>query len=46
MKPEFNLHIHIYLSGCCSGSVKQKAEKFLQQAENFGLHSIGFSDHM
>jgi len=41
-----DLHVHTYLSACCGDKENQIPEKILVVAEELGLDTIGFSDHI
>ena len=41
-----DLHVHTYLSDCCSDKANQRPDKILALAEAMGVATIGFSDHI
>jgi len=41
-----DLHVHTYLSSCCSDKEGQTPANILALAEEMGLATIGFSDHI
>ncbi|MCP4177705.1 MAG: hypothetical protein GY756_08055 [bacterium] len=43
---DHDLHIHTYLSSCCRDIDNQRPKKILSLAEQMGLKTIGFSDHI
>ncbi len=43
--PHFDLHVHTYLSACCSSKAEQQAAAILARAAAMGLSAIGFADH-
>ncbi len=46
MKLNHDLHIHTYLSACCSAKDRHKPAAILSLAEEMGVETIGFSDHI
>ena len=46
VRPTHDLHIHTYLSACCSDKARQTPSNILRQAAGLGLETIGFSDHI
>ncbi len=46
IKIEHDLHIHTYLSSCCSEKQLQIPKHIIPLAENMGLKTIGFADHL
>ena len=46
MKIEHDLHIHTYLSSCCSAKEQQTPRKIVSLAEQMGMQAIGFADHL
>ncbi len=43
---DHDLHVHTYLSACCSDPDNQRPAKILARAEELGLKTIGFADHL
>jgi histidinol phosphatase-like PHP family hydrolase len=43
---DHDLHVHTYLSSCCEDKKNQTPKKILVLAEEMGLKTIGFSDHI
>ncbi len=43
---EHDLHMHTYMSGCCSDKRNQRPAKILETALKAGLKTVGFSDHV
>jgi len=43
---DHDLHIHTYLSSCCGDKENCTPAKILARAEETGLRTIGFADHM
>lgn len=43
---DHDLHIHTYLSSCCSDKENQTPKKILALAEKIGLETVGFLDHL
>ena len=41
-----DLHVHTYLSSCCSDKAHQIPREILRIAEEMGTTTIGFSDHL
>jgi len=41
-----DLHIHTYLSACCKGKKRQRPKAILELAEQMGVRTVGFSDHI
>ena len=46
MKIEQDLHIHSYLSSCCSKKDEQTPGNIISRAEQMQLTTIGFADHL
>jgi len=46
LKPDHDLHVHTYMSNCCSDKVHQTPRNILQRAGELGLKTIGFTDHV
>lgn len=46
MKIEHDLHIHTYLSACCTEKEVQVPKNIIALAENMGMKTIGFADHL
>lgn len=46
MTIDHDLHVHTYLSACCKDKENQTPGKILALAEEMGLGTIGFSDHI
>ncbi len=46
MKPYYDLHVHTYLSKCCSEKELQIPSSILSLAEEMEINTIGFSDHI
>ena len=46
IKINHDLHIHTYLSSCCADKNNQTPKKILVLAEEIGIDTIGFSDHI
>ena len=46
MKLEHDLHVHTYLSACCSDRERQRPRGILSAAEEMGVRTIGFADHV
>lgn len=44
--PTYDLHVHTYLSACCSARDEQQPAAILARAHAMGLAAIGFSDHI
>ena len=43
---DHDLHVHTYLSACCGDPDNQRPAKILARAEELGLRTIGFADHL
>lgn len=43
---DHDLHVHTYLSSCCSDKEGQTPANILALAEEMGLATLGFSDHL
>lgn len=41
-----DLHIHTYLSACCAAKAEMQPGLILRRAEEMGLATVGFSDHV
>ena len=41
-----DLHLHTYLSACCSDKENHRPERILAKAEELGLETVGFADHV
>jgi histidinol phosphatase-like PHP family hydrolase len=46
MKLDSDLHIHTYLSECCKEKERQTPSAILSLAEDMGVNTIGFADHL
>ena len=46
MMIDHDLHVHTYLSRCCSAKEQQTPRKIISLAEQMGLRAIGFADHL
>lgn len=46
MRVEHDLHVHTYLSACCSDKERQRPRGILSSAEEMGVRVIGFADHV
>jgi len=46
MKLNHDLHLHTYLSACCSAKDRHRPAAILALAEEMGVETIGFSDHI
>ena len=46
MKLNHDLHVHTYLSACCREKDKQRPAAILTLAEEMGVQTIGFADHV
>lgn len=46
MRLDHDLHVHTYLSDCCQEKERQTPAAILALAEEMGLRTIGFADHM
>ncbi len=46
MRITHDLHIHTYLSTCCGDKINQTPRAILALAEEMGVTTIGFSDHV
>jgi len=46
MKLDHDLHVHTYLSACCSDREHQRPAEILVLAEEMGVKTIGFADHV
>ncbi|MDP2991012.1 MAG: PHP domain-containing protein [Kiritimatiellota bacterium] len=44
--PDHDLHVHTCLSACCSDKARHTPRNILRRAEELGLNSIGFADHI
>jgi len=43
---DHDLHVHTYLSACCADKANARPAKILARAEEAGLKTIGFADHI
>jgi histidinol phosphatase-like PHP family hydrolase len=41
-----DLHIHTYLSACCKDKDRQRPGAILELAEQMGVKTVGFADHI
>jgi len=46
LRPDHDLHVHTYLSDCCSDKAHQTPANILRRAQELGLNTIGFADHV
>lgn len=46
MKPDQDLHLHTYLSACCHDKERQIPAAILALADDMGVDTIGFADHL
>ena len=46
MKLDHDLHVHTYLSACCDQKERQTPSAILSLAEEMGVKTIGFADHL
>jgi len=46
LQVDHDLHVHTYLSACCGDPENARPAKILARAEEFGLKTIGFADHL
>lgn len=46
MKPNHDFHVHTYLSSCCSQKEAQTPAAIISLAEEMGIDTVGFSDHV
>ena len=46
MKFDHDLHVHTYLSACCHEKERQTPSAILSLAEDMGVNTIGFTDHV
>jgi len=46
MRIQHDLHTHTYLSVCCREKEAQRPALMIRLAEQMGLHTFGFSDHL
>jgi len=46
MKLDHDLHVHTYLSACCREKERQTPSAVLSLAEEMGVRTIGFADHV
>jgi histidinol phosphatase-like PHP family hydrolase len=44
--PDHDLHVHTYLSSCCTDKARQTPPNILQRAHALGLRTLGFTDHV
>jgi len=46
MRLDHDLHVHTYLSACCGDKDRQTPSAILSLAEDMGVNTIGFADHV
>ncbi len=46
MRLDHDLHVHTYLSACCREKERQTPSAILSLAEDMGVNTIGFADHV
>ena len=46
MNIDHDLHVHTYLSACCEQKERQTPSAILALAEEMGVNTIGFADHI